>query len=400
MNIRKTCLALLAGGMALAATAAVPTVENVTIRQDARTHVVWVNYDLLEADGIVTVEFLTNGVSVGGANVSHVYGDANRRVAVGTGKQVSWKIYKSFDGHSDTPALSARVTAYATNMPPDYCVIDLATGERRFYPSEVELPGGIGSGVYRTTKLVLRRIDAAGVSAQFGKLDPNEGTLPADNNTDQHDDETPRAVTFTRDWYLGVFEFTQGQCKALGVDVPDNQNGQFDDALPVGGFTCDRLRGAWDNYPWADGTVSSGSLFGKLRQRIGGDLTSTGYDLPSEDVWEFACRAGTTTSYSDGGTYPSETVETLQQVAWFGSKSSWKTQPVGGLAANAWGLYDMHGNIGEFCVRSSADEGVVLRGGNVQFDRAWLRSSARYKTTVTVNGWRYGFRVCCSADAL
>lgn len=400
MDIRYTQLALFAGLMARAAMATVPTVENVTIRQDPHTHVVWVNYDLLEADGIVTVEFLTNGVSVGGANISHVYGDANRKVAVGTGKQVSWKIYKSFNGHSDAPALSARVTAYATNMPPDYCVIDLATGEKSFYPSEGELPGGIGGDVYRTTKLVMRRIESAGVTTQLGKLDLNEGMLPTDNNTAQHDDETPRSVSFTRDYYLGVFEFTQGQCKTLGVDVPNNQNGQFSDVLPVGGFTCDRLRGAWDNYPWAEGAVSSGSLFGKLRQRIGGDLTSTCYDLPNEDVWEFACRAGTTTSYSNGGTYPSETVETLQQIAWFGSKINWKTQPVGGLLANAWGLYDMHGNIAELCVRHHSDEGVVMRGGNVQFDRAWLRSSARYKTTVTVNGWRYGFRVCCPVDAL
>ncbi|RZK49923.1 MAG: formylglycine-generating enzyme family protein [Pedobacter sp.] len=122
------------------------------------------------------------------------------------------------------------------------------------------------------------------------------------------------------------------------------------------------------------------------------EKTGIFYRLPTEAEWEYACRAGSTTDYSFG-----DNVQILGEYAWFETNSDLKTHPVATKKPNAWGLYDMHGNVSEWVYdqyipnynQTSAAKiknpivtpeslyPIVVRGGSYQDAAKLLRSSAR-----------------------
>lgn len=129
---------------------------------------------------------------------------------------------------------------------------------------------------------------------------------------------------------------------------------------------------------------------------------STGnYRLPCEAEWEYVCRAGTTTRYSFG-----DDESKLGDYAWYSENSGSETHPVGQKKPNSWGLYDMHGNVLEWCQDkwhdnyngapsdgSSWDESGssslrVYRGGSWSRNAGDCRSAIRY---YDVPDFRYGF---------
>jgi formylglycine-generating enzyme required for sulfatase activity len=134
-------------------------------------------------------------------------------------------------------------------------------------------------------------------------------------------DETQHKVTLTKGFYLGVTTVTQGQWKAVMGNNLSHFKGSDD--LPV----------EWLN--WEDCQ--------RFLRKIG-EKDGYAYRLPTEAEWEYACRARSTEAYNYG-----PAAEQLGQYAWYRESSGSKTHPVGQKKPNAWGLYDMHGNVLQWC---------------------------------------------------
>ena len=137
-----------------------------------------------------------------------------------------------------------------------------------------------------------------------------------------------------------------------------------------------------------------------------------GYRLPTEAEWEYAYRAGTTTAFYNGGiTNCGSKDPNLDKIGWYNQNSSSMTHPVGKKAPNAWGLYDMAGNVWEWChdwyaaypptsvtdpVGSSSGSSRVKRGGS--YPHSAIDARAAERTSFYPNG-RFGyngFRLCRS----
>ncbi len=231
--------------------------------------------------------------------------------------------------------------------------------------------------------------------------------------------ESPqRKVILTQPLYLGVHEVTQKEYEAVMNSNPSSFARSGLDAELV-----ERVAGLnTSNHP-VEGVSSydAAEFCSRLSQREGlkpfylrtGDsitlLEGTGYRLPTEVEWEFACRAGTTTRYWMG-----DQAEDVVRAGWMETNSSARTHPVGQREANPLGLFDLYGNVWEWVQDwwepapdgqvveitagdpagpSSAGSQRVLRGGSWLDPAAGIRSSTRFASDPGHRSNGIGFRV-------
>lgn len=323
-------------------------VKLLSVEQDPVSRLLIVQYRLTEEDAIVTLTAATNGVAVAEDAIVHVGGDVNRRVtADGNIKVACWRAQQDLPGY-DGDALAVTVNAWSLAHPPRYAVVDLREGRPAdarvtYYASENALPdGGLTNDVYRSEKLALVLVPAAGNTFVQGS-----STTEADRIAGAHR-EAQRLVSFTRDFYMGVFPVTQAQHQHICESVPASQK-TANAYAPVAQVTYNALRGSKDSsidWPTTGHAVGTDSILDKWRTKTG-----IAFDLPTSAQWEYACRAGCGDTWYWGGSHKSagNDYSQIEDHTWCGNNCK-APQRVGEKGANAFGLYDMIGNVWEGCL--------------------------------------------------
>jgi formylglycine-generating enzyme required for sulfatase activity len=218
---------------------------------------------------------------------------------------------------------------------------------------------------------------------QFAMIPAGEFQMGSANGSD---DERPvHTVRISKPFYLGLHEVTQGQWETVMGSNPSQFKG--DTNRPVETVSWEEVQ----------------KFIDKLNSREG----STKYRLPTEAEWEYAARAGSTTAYSFG-----DDSSQLGKYAWFADNADNTTHPVGKLQPNAWGLYDMHGNVwewvqdwyGKYTAEPVTDpqgpasgSARVVRGGSWYFDAGICRSAYRSHNTPGGRIVYLGFRLLRTA---
>jgi formylglycine-generating enzyme required for sulfatase activity len=201
------------------------------------------------------------------------------------------------------------------------------------------------------------------------------------------DDETQHEVTLSNSYYMQTTEVTQAQWEAVMGDNPSSFSGCSD--CPV------------ETVSWNDA------------QDFIAELNALGegtYRLPTEAEWEYACRAGSSTAFANGEITKTDCGydPNLDQIGWYCYNADRQTHPGAQKDPNAWGLYDMHGNVWEWCqdwygtyptsavtdpTGPSSGTNRVLRGGSGGYSAGGARSARRASTAGDIRYRCYGLRV-------
>ncbi len=227
-------------------------------------------------------------------------------------------------------------------------------------------------------------LHAGAVQIDLMRIPPGEFAMgsPVDEDGHAPNEEPVRRVRISKAFYLSRFEITRGQYRAVMGEAP---RGAGVDTLPV------------SQIPYADAR--------EFARRLSG-IANVEVRLPTEAQWEYACRAGSRTRYYSGSSEAD-----LGRVAWYSENSKEKAHPVGQKQPNAWGLYDMHGNVWEYCADFIDDYATMtstdpvgrvsprhgaMRGGGWMHGPEECRAATRMISDDMFGG--AGFRIALSAD--
>lgn len=450
MKTNKTSTSILAAMSALCATAvwALPVIDqgSVTLTQNPGSRLVTVQYVLTGDPAVVTVDFQTNNVaagtwaSIGGEKYAGVIGDVNRLVTnVNSTCSIFWQPTKADawpNQHIAGGNFRAVVKAWATNAPPPYMIVDLKDnpGEKRYYPSAAAIPYGITNDLYKTTCLAFRLVPAAAVQWRMGAPTTEVGQKYDSLNYASR--ETQHLVTFTNDYYMGVYPVTQRQHRYFWGTNPSTATNDWPatETYPVETVLWTDLRG-WhmsadssnpgSNYK-GDWPTDGHQLSWKSALNTARNVTKIpSLDLPTDAMWEYACRAETSTATYAGNltvasSDPSASDPALDEIAWYSANSGGVTHPVGLKTPNAWGFYDMIGNVAEFVLDEHVNEMAAAaaidpagpetgatypvrskRGGGFSTIAYQSRAAFRSGNTGHAEPRKYlGYRLSCGAMAL
>ncbi len=338
--------------------------------------------------------------------------------------RMTWNVTEDYPGFAST-SFTVQMCALTGGAP--YMVVDLSGGvDALEYPVSYlnSVPAGGWTDEYKGDKLVLRLIPPG----TFTMGSPSDELGRLFNNSNFEYGEDLHQVTLSEPFYIGVFEITQAQWyNVMGTSKPASGGNYIvrGDLYPAHQVAYTEIRGTVNGAGWpAHNQVDANSFMGRLRSKA-----NMMFDLPTEAQWEYACRAGTSTALNSGKNLTGvQTCANLAEVGWYSGNSNYKAHPVGQKFANSWGLYDMHGNVAEWCLDwfqknlgtsakndpkgpssgnyrtmrgGSFYEGYSGRGGYAAACRSAYRTSTlsngsgEHTSSPNMQSFCAGFRACC-----
>ena len=314
--------------------------------------------------------------------------------------RVTWDAYQDLGANVDASNVKVAIVARETTIPPPYMYLDLNTYDLR---GSFRVPSADDPTTKRT-QVWFRRVEAG--TFTMGASAEDRAYFNANFRN-----ESVHQVTITKPFYIAIYETTEAQYKKI------NSETQWNSMMPMTGLDYTDLRGGniGTNWPARGYSVDSESFFGKLRSKVGHDVI---FDLPTDAQWEMACRSkGDGTFYgdltwSDGSPYSrvgtgNAKDSNLDNLAWYNTT----IHDVGTKDPSSLGLYDMHGNVWEWCLDWLKDDlGTepvtdpvgprhqitylwVRRGGSNGNYPADCRAARRNPASASSTHSDYGFRM-------
>ena len=356
------CGAVVAGILAVEASGTFTPIQVKTVssRQDRRTFRLEVDYTL-ESDGaaLVRLDVLTNGVSIGMENIKSLDGDVSRNFStfVEPGQRhLSWSARSDWPGYLESNVVAV-VRAWPTNgiytVPGSYMVVDISGGaSAAAYPVSYTFDApNPAVDANLSTKIWLKYCPPGTYLMGSPTTEIGRGS-----NEDQHQ------VTLTEPFFAGVFNVTRAQYTKVAGALPFSESNTYENDFAPAAASWDDIRGEGCVWP-ASNNVAAASFMGLLRAKTGIDS----FDLPTEGQWEYAARAGETNAYYNGfsftepcpytaNTHSAYTHPEIAEIAWVRPETNnpFKRRRAGTKKPNNWGLYDVVGNIYEWCLDNYA----------------------------------------------